>query len=224
MGAGARPDAGAKIARRMSARCPEVRIGSIGCQLPMPQFPPLVDFRILRQTENALALGVVSDLELLRLKALARWYARGLPPDVSWEDLLQEALTRILVGTRRVPDGVAAVAFVAGVMRSLRSEYWQRIGKKRTRKRRRSDSGGEADLVDSAPNPERMLMAQQELAAIRTLFIGDATALLILDGMARGLTVEDIRLAAGLSDTDYASARKRMRRTLLREGLTCEPK
>lgn len=195
----------------------------------MPQFPPLVDSRVLRPTESALAVGFVTDLELLRLKTLARWYARGLPPDVTWEDLLQEALTRILVGTRRVPDGVAAVAFVAGVMRSLRSECWQRIGKKGTRKRRRSGGGSEpvprgGDLVDSAPDPERTLVAQQELAAIRKLFVGDATALLILDGLARGLTAEDIRLAAGLSGTDYASARRRMRRTLLREGLTCEPR
>jgi len=64
-------------------------------------------------------------------------------------------------------------------------------------------------------------MAQQELARVRELFAEDPTATAILDGLARGLTAEELRVALGLSDTDYASARKRMRRVLLREGLTC---
>jgi hypothetical protein len=184
-------------------------------RMPMPQFPPLIDSRIVRPTETALALGVVSDLELLRLKTLARWYARGLPPDVTWEDLLQESVTRILLGKRAVPEGVAVVAFVAGVMRSLRSEHWQRI-------RKRTPHGSE--LIDPAAGPERALIAQQELAAIQGLFADDAVALLILEGLAGGLTADEIRDAAQLSDTEYASARKRMRRVLLREGLTCTPK
>ena len=194
----------------------------------MAQFPPIADPKIVRPTQTAVALGLVTDLELLRLKTLARWYARGLPPDVTWEDLLQEALTRILVGKRQVSEGVAVVAFVAGVMRSLRSEHWRRVERTTTRDRpHREDRSLAAqpgtDLVDSTPGPERALMAQQELAAIRKLFSDDATALTILDGLARGLTADEIRLGAGLSDTDYASARKRMRRVLLREGLTCEP-
>ena len=168
-------------------------------------------------------------MELLRLKTLARWYARGLPPDVGWEDLLQEALTRILVGKRQVPAGVPTIAFVAGVMRSLRSEHWQRAEREMARDRRRRNSLSklphrETELVDSAPGPDRAVMAQQELAAIRSLFANDATALIILECLAHGLTAEEIRVAAALSDTEYASARKRMRRVLLREGLTCTPR
>jgi len=176
-----------------------------------------------------MALGQVTDLELLRLKTLARWYARGLPPDVTWEDLLQEALTRILVGKRQIPDGVAIVAFVAGVMRSLRSEHWQRVERMMARDRRGAEGRSkvahrQTELIDSAPGPDRALMAQQELAAIRQLLADDATALIIVDGLAQGLTAEEIRFSTGLSETAYASARKRMRRVLLREGLTCAPK
>ena len=202
--------------RELSANVAGLRILIVTrIRMPMPQFPPLIDSRIVRPTETALALGVVSDLELLRLKTLARWYARGLPPDVTWEDLLQESVTRILLGKRAVPEGVAVVAFVAGVMRSLRSEHWQRI-------RKRTPHGSE--LIDPAAGPERALIAQQELAAIQGLFADDAVALLILEGLAGGLTADEIRDAAQLSDTEYASARKRMRRVLLREGLTCTPK
>ncbi len=193
----------------------------------MAQFPPLVDCRIARPTESALALGLVTDLQLLRLKTLARWYGRGLPSDVTWEDLLQEALTRILVGTRPVPQGVAIVAFVAGVMRSIRSEHWRRLEGPPARRLRSSETSSadpKMQLVDAAPSPERALMAQQELASIRRLFEQDATALGILDGLAQGLTAEEIRVGLGLAATDYASARKRMRRVQLREGLTCAPK
>lgn len=194
-----------------------------------PPLPPLVDPRIIRPTETALALGLVTELQLLRLKTLARWYSRGLPPDMTWEDLLQEALTRIIVGKRQVPDGVAIVAFIAGVMRSLRSEHWQRAKKSLAQGRRRTDNHPTAarhdtELIDPTPGPEHALIAQQELAAIRNLFADDAQALMILDGLARDLTPEEIRRAAGLSEIDYASARKRMRRVLLREGLTCTPK
>jgi hypothetical protein len=134
---------------------------------------------------------------------------------VTWEDLLQESVTRILLGKRAVPEGIAVVAFVAGVMRSLRSEHWQRI-------RKATPHGSE--LIDPAAGPERALIAQQELAAIQGLFADDAVALTILDGLAAGLTADEIRDAAQLSDSDYASARRRMRRVLLREGLTCTPK
>jgi hypothetical protein len=35
-------------------------------------------------------------MDLMRLKAVARLYARGLPPEVGWSDLLQEAFARVL--------------------------------------------------------------------------------------------------------------------------------
>jgi DNA-directed RNA polymerase specialized sigma24 family protein len=93
----------------------------------MPQTLKLEDKRDLRPAETALALGMVSRIELLRLKTIARVYARGLPPDVGWDDLLQEALTRIILGARQQPEGVTMVAFVAGIMRSLRAGHWRSL-------------------------------------------------------------------------------------------------
>jgi DNA-directed RNA polymerase specialized sigma24 family protein len=65
-------------------------------------------------------------MDLLRIKTVARIYARGLPQEGAWEDMLQEALTRVLAGSRRRPEGVAIVTFLAGVLRSLRADYWRR--------------------------------------------------------------------------------------------------
>jgi hypothetical protein len=46
----------------------------------------------------------------------------------------------------------------------------------------------------------------------------------VLAGLGEGLAAEQIRAATGMTETDYASVRRRIRRTLIREGLTCEPK
>jgi RNA polymerase sigma-70 factor (ECF subfamily) len=187
----------------------------------------LVDNRVIRPTQTALALELVTKMDLLRLKAIARLYARGLPPDVSWDDLLQEAFTRILVGSRRRPEGVKMTAFVAGVMLSLRSDH-RRRARQRTGDNAEQHTGAntregsELELADPRPGPERLLSVGQELSAIRRLFAGDELALKILSGLGEGLTAEQICIAAHISRTDYDSARKRMRRCLLREGLTCE--
>jgi DNA-directed RNA polymerase specialized sigma24 family protein len=180
---------------------------------------PLVDTRILRASETALALKLLTDMDLLRLKTLARLHARGLPPDVGWDDLLQEAVTRVLTGARRCPRGVVLVAFLAGIMRSLKSEHWRRTAGNSAR-----ITGPDAVLRDPAPDPEHALIAAEELQAIARLFADDAVVLRIIAGLGEGLTAEQIRLAMGLPKSDYDSARKRMRRCLLREGLTCEPR
>ena len=64
-------------------------------------------------------------------------------------------------------------------------------------------------------------MAEQQLNAIAELFAADARACAILRGVTGGLTAEEIRRDTGMTEADYDSARKRIRRTLLREGLTC---
>jgi len=185
----------------------------------MPRTLPLADNRILLPAQTALALKLVSEIDLLRLKTLARLHARGLPADVNWEDLLQEAITRMLVGSRKLPDGLSVIAFLAQVMRSLKAEHWRRVL-----------SGGVVgteraiELRDPAPGPERSLMARQELNAIERLFTDDRVARQIIAGLGEGLSPEEICARHDLTKTDYQSARRRMRRTLLREGLTCEPK
>jgi RNA polymerase sigma-70 factor (ECF subfamily) len=113
------------------------------------------------------------------------------------------------------------VAFVAGIMRSLKSEHWRRRDQ---RDNRTGDGSRSVDLPDPAPGPERSLGAQQELQAIERLFAGDSLVLKIIAGLGQGLSAEQIRGDMRISRTDYDSARRRMRRTLLREGLTCEPK
>jgi DNA-directed RNA polymerase specialized sigma24 family protein len=195
----------------------------------MSEIPTLTDHRVLRPAQTALALNLVSQMDLLRLKAIARVYARGLAAQVTWEDLLQEALTRVIAGSRRKPEDITMVAFVAGILRSLRTDYTRRAtresgGVDALQRDYESDQSQVIGLIDPAPGPERMLTARQELALIRELFADDLPVLEIIDGLADGSSAEQIRVATGRTKIEYDSARKRMRRVLLREGLSCEPK
>jgi len=178
----------------------------------MRQLPDRADPFVPSPAQRALALKLVTEIDLLRLKTIARWYARGLPPHVGWEDLLQEAFARMLSGSRRQPEGISTVVFLAGVMRSLRAAHWRRAGG--------PDSASD-DPRDPAPDPEHAVSALQVITAIERLFSGDPIVLRIIEGLADGLTAEQIRSAHGIAPVEYDSARKRMRRILLREGLTC---
>ena len=192
----------------------------------MPQIPQLADQRILTPAQVALALNIISRMDFLRLKAIARLHARGLPPDVSWDDLLQEAFTRAMVGSRRKPQAVAMVAFLAGIMRSLRAEHWRRArggpGSHETlRIDHRVNLSRAVELRDPGSDLEQALLAHEQIEAIERLFAGDSVALGILAGLAEGRSAAQIRADMGLSKTVYDSARRRIRRTFVREGLTC---
>jgi len=190
------------------------------------RIPPFASHQVIAPSVTALSLKLVTEMDLLRLKSIARLHARGLPPDVSWDDLLQEAFTRVLTNQRVKPDDVGMVAFLAGIMRSLRSDHIRRA----RRGVRRDDSRWldrdedeplpDHEVLDPTADLERALIAADELDKIRQLFADDRQAQQIIDGLAEGLTAEQIRAQHQISRTDYDSARKRMRRCLIREGLT----
>jgi len=173
---------------------------------------------------HALALKLVTQMDLLRLKSIARLHARGLPPEVGWTDLLQEAFARVLDGSRKPPEGLSMVAFLAGVMRSIRAQYCRRA---RRAAARLPQMLAELDLTGAedaepgvpTPDPERSLIAMQQLAEIHRLFADDPRALQVIEGLFEGWSPEQIRARYDMSKTEYDSTRRRMRRTLLKEGL-----
>jgi RNA polymerase sigma-70 factor (ECF subfamily) len=171
--------------------------------------------------EQALALQLVTETDLLRLKVIARLHGRGLPPSLSWSDLLQEAIARILDGSRVRPEGLPMLPFLAGVMRSIKAEHWRRARREaRQLPKLLADlETGGGEPFDPSPNVERSLAAIQELTAIYQLFADDLQARQIIAGLAEERSPEEICRSCGMSKTDYDSTRRRMRRVLLREGL-----
>jgi DNA-directed RNA polymerase specialized sigma24 family protein len=158
------------------------------------------------------ALAALSEEDLLRLRALARLRARALPDSVSWSDLLHEAVLRALAGARPWPPGVPLLAFLAGVMRSLCDEHW-RCHRRQHDLSALPDSGG-------ADDPERACAAAEVLTAIQRLFASDTAALKVITGLISGMAAADIRRQCGLTAVEYDTTRRRIRRTLLRHGLT----
>jgi RNA polymerase sigma-70 factor (ECF subfamily) len=173
---------------------------------------------------RALEARLVTTADLLRLKVIARLQARGLPPEIGWSDLLQEAFTRVLDGSRHHPEGLPMVAFVAGIMRSLREQYWRsaRRGARQARKllaELEIADSAEPELLDPEPSPERLAIAVQEMEALNDLFADDEPARQLIAGLYEGWSPEEICVAHGISKVDYDSTRRRIRRALVRVGL-----
>jgi DNA-directed RNA polymerase specialized sigma24 family protein len=163
------------------------------------------------QRDVGAALAALSEEDLLRLRAIARLRARSLPGGMSWSGLLHEAVLRALTGARPWPPGVPLLAFLAGVMRSLRDEQWRRH-RRQDHLPTLYDSGG-------ADDPERACVAAETLAAIQRLFASDEAALKVITGLISGMAAEDIRRHYGLTAVEYDTTRRRIRRTLLRHCL-----
>lgn len=165
------------------------------------------------------ALAELSEEQLIRLGAIARLRARALPSGISWTDLLHEALVRALDGSRQWPSGVPLLVFLAGVMRSICDEIWRHRRRENTLIAFGHDAEAECqDVPCPAPDQERVLAASEAVAELYRLFAGDGIALRILSGLANGLSAADIRAIYRLSEVEYDSARRRMRRALLRVG------
>lgn len=169
----------------------------------------------------ARAIHALSDADLVRLKALARLWTRGLPDSVGWADVLHEAIARALDGSRKWPPHVPILAFLSGIMRSIRDDQWRRARRELETLVRDEDVADLCAAGDEvrSPGPERIVAAAQSLAAIDELFAGDAFALKIIAGLAEGLTPPEICRRYGMSERTYDSTRKRMRRALVRRGL-----
>jgi DNA-directed RNA polymerase specialized sigma24 family protein len=169
----------------------------------------------------ARAIHSLSDTDLIRLKVLARLWTRGLPASVGWADVLHEAIARALDGSRRWPPGVPILAFLSGIMRSICDDQWRRARRELEVLVRGEDLADLCAAGDDmkSPSPERVVNAAQSLAAIDRLFAADPLAPKIIAGLAEGLTPTEICKLHGMSERQYDTTRKRMRRALLRCGL-----
>ena len=177
---------------------------------------------VATRAESAEALRRLSDDDLRRLEQLARLRVMGLHA-VDWRDLLHEAIARLLDGTRRWPRDVDLVVFLRETMRSIASDYWRRLEKPVVVAEadlgvdEETGEGAVDNAMDPLASPERLVSAAETLARIQAAFEGDGDALKVIAGMAVGKSPRDIQQEAGLTETQYASTQRRIRRRLARE-------
>jgi DNA-directed RNA polymerase specialized sigma24 family protein len=151
----------------------------------------------LSRIEVAAAVRALTAGDKTALTKLARLYAKKTP--YGHEDLLQEALCRVLAGTRAWPRGAQPLPFLWGVVRSIAWE-WKR------------------ELPDKAPDgadagaEERRANASIDVAKVIALFDDDPVAQAIVRGMMEGARGQELRDLSGLGKTDYESKRTKIRR------------
>jgi len=177
--------------------------------------------RIRTREEVGDAIRAFSPANRARLRSAARYFglARGLDPD----DLVQEGLMRA-IDERNCPDNVSVVRFVVGIIRSIASGESDKLANQ-------VDfipidhTGGATDTVlsiaDEAEDAEAQLIAGERAEACRkmhgeivALFADDQVALLVLEGMMDGMSVDEMLELTGLDRTAYDSKRKLIRRRI----------
>lgn len=158
-----------------------------------------------------------SDADWVRAKKSARILVRGLV-GISWEDILQESITKLLSGERSLPRHVIPMIALQNIMHSETSNY---------RKSFRS-SGIDAKVVVTEEellgsqtvmpinqiSPERIVAASDELNHIYDVLENDPELQMVAMAWADGLRGAEAADAAGLDVQSYDAARKRLGRKL----------
>jgi hypothetical protein len=146
-----------------------------------------------------------------RSQRLARLRARLLP-GLEWEELLNEALLRVLDGSRRWPEGVPLLTFIAGVMRSL-------VDVRMHERRRLAELALAGEATSVAAPPDAQLHARQCLVAITQFFADDPDVLAFIAELARQYMGGADDSGLRLSGKRREAARKRLARAILRGQL-----
>ena len=152
---------------------------------------------ILSPAEAGAAIRSLADADKIALLKVARLYAKKTPYD--HEDLLQEAICRVLSGKRAWPRDLAPLPFLWGVVRSIAWEW------------RKETPDAPPDLGDPE-GEERRAIASLDVAKIIALFDDDPAAQIIVRGMMEGARGQELQDLSGLDKTDYESKRTKIRR------------
>lgn len=173
--------------------------------------------------EAADALSRLPDADLRRLERIARYRTIGLY-ELDWQDLLHDAIVRLLDGTRHWPKSVPLVVFLRETMRSIASDQWRRRNTNPVileAQLPRKDNDSNRFMVESVADPtvdlERDVSVGETLARIMKVFEGDPIAMHVIFGMAVGKSPNEIQTENHISAKQYATTQKRIRRTLTRE-------
>src|SRR5262249_41348015 len=135
---------------------------------------------------------------------VARAYARTRRTRYEHEDLLHEAVARVLEGTRKWPVGVPFIAFMCGAMRGIAWDWRGEI------------QNGDPDESEFAGPGEGDAIARIDEQKLLELFADDPMAQKLVVGMIEGARGEELWEASGLTRTDYESKRRKIRRRIER--------
>jgi hypothetical protein len=176
--------------------------------------------------EIVAAYEALTRSELLRLERYAKWRIRGLGRRSlgrDWEDLLGEAISATYEDVRRWnKESVDFPRHLIGAMRSIssrwRKEFEPDEAVLESDVLRVSPDGTTSnplfDAQSSALDPEDGLEQKEEVELIEQLVGQKPLAWLIMEGRRDGMTGPQIRETLEISQKDYETAVKWLRRNL----------
>ncbi|MBK9131259.1 MAG: sigma-70 family RNA polymerase sigma factor [Gammaproteobacteria bacterium] len=163
------------------------------------------------------AIEAFDTATVLRLGKAAGYFSRGL--DMEANDLLHEAVLRSLTEDRTCPRQVPVATFLWNTMRSIRSAA---LKERRLNPVESVDPTSQDNVIIEAehpdPSPEDHFInadaVNRLIREMESLFEDDEDAQLLLVGLFQGMTRKEIQTECNLSDTQYDTIRKRIRRKL----------
>ena len=168
----------------------------------------------------------LSRADQLRLVRFFQHRVNGL--QLYSEDLLSEALCRILEGRRAWPKGLPPAVFIFGVMRSIRSEEIKRHSTDPLHQTVSNDSYDEGEQSENeialkdkvtTSTPETELIAAQQVDFYINVFDDNPNAQMVVMARMDGYeSPREIQELCSLSATEYASALRTIKRRLDKLG------
>src|SRR5579885_2272587 len=148
-------------------------------------------------------IGRLRGPDVVRLGALARVWASGLRQHDA-DDLLNEALDRVLSGRRPWPIEVSLPAFLSQVMRSIASQWRQEA----RREPLKEDETGEM-VEEESHNPGACYEMGDLIARMRRALGTDPPALGVFEHILADSDREDAQAALAMTATQYDTMTRR---------------
>jgi RNA polymerase sigma factor (sigma-70 family) len=175
---------------------------------------------IASEDEVRAKLLALDDDAMGRLELKAATYRRMLPQqDV--DDLVNEALRRVLDGCRKWPKDVAFMAYLFQTMRSIASEWWKRNRREVPDSQIGTGNNGEEDdsYLERQPaadgGPEDAALFAKFSDAVEAMFANDDDVMVVIIGRVEGLSAAETREKFEMTATAFGTAQKRLRRAVL---------
>jgi DNA-directed RNA polymerase specialized sigma24 family protein len=152
-------------------------------------------------------------------------WLRGAIIDSDANDLRQEAMARVLDGTRHLKDGAEVVAQLRGMMKSVANGWYQkskRACKRHKSLREETLSSDPQDANDDVQNANR----ERARVVVETLILSlqnDQIALRIVEAVRDGKRPKEIRRELGIDAKTYNAAWQRIRRRAKRAAVALIP-
>jgi hypothetical protein len=174
---------------------------------------------VLSAAEVVDRIRSMSDADKLRFKKASQYFSYGgaRPPG----DLRNEAIRRAADGTRKCRSNLSIIQFLLGVLRSIASSDRKAFSRSPLLKvvpRDGPAAGSLADFADPRLSPEDQMIRAEEFSELKrkflNLFEDDAVAQTIAEGMIDEMEGAELRELVGLSDKDFATKRRLVRRRI----------